>query len=306
MAMTLAIILGVLVLLYILVTLGLFLVSFLNLDKSPELPVKKPLHIRRCREGYDEFDAMEKEDVWIESFDGRRLHGYWIENEKRQKVVISFHGYNTEARKEYPLHHSYYQEGYTVLIVDQRGVGRSEGPFITMGLLERKDCLRWIDYVVQCCGGQVEILLEGLSMGASTIMMAAKDIHAPQVRGMIANCGFDSCTEQMAYTITKLMHLPRIPVLATVKLYARLFAGYDMDAVTAAESLSGSDIPLLMIHGAKDTFVPYENLGKIFPSARADHKRMVTCEHAAHGVARFEDPELFEGAIRQFLAELDF
>jgi hypothetical protein len=42
MAMTLAIILGVLVLLYILVTLGLFLVSFLNLDKSPELPVKKP------------------------------------------------------------------------------------------------------------------------------------------------------------------------------------------------------------------------------------------------------------------------
>ena len=304
--MIIAYILGAAVLLYILVTLALFLVSFLNLDKSPELPVKKPRHIRQCREGYDEFDALPKEDVWIESFDGRRLHGYFIPGAKPRKVVISFHGYNTEARKEYPLHHSYAREGYTVLIVDQRGVGRSEGPFITMGILERKDCLGWIDYVIGRCGGEVEILLEGLSMGASTIMMAAQDIRAPQVRGMIANCGFDSCTEQMAYTITKLMHLPRIPVLATVKLYARLLARYDMDAVTAAGSLAKSDIPLLMIHGVKDTFVPYENLGAIYPHARASHKRMVACEHAAHGISRFEDRALFEQEIRQFLAELDF
>ena len=304
--MIFAYILGAAVLLYILVTLALFLASFLNLDKSPELPVKKPGHIRRCREGYAEFDSLHKEDVWIESFDGRRLHGYFIPNEKQRKVVISFHGYNTEARKEYPLHHSYYQEGYTVLIVDQRGVGRSEGPFITMGLLERKDCLRWIDYVLGRYDGDVEILLEGLSMGASTIMMAAQDIHAPQVRGMIANCGFNSCTDQMAYTITRLMHLPRIPVLATVKLYARLLAKYDMDAITAAESLANSDIPLLMIHGVKDTFVPYENLALIYPHARTSHKRMVPCEHAAHGISRFEDTALFEREIRQFLSELDF
>ncbi len=299
-------ILGALLLLYVLVTLALFLMSFLNLDKSPELPVKKPLHIRRCKEGYAEFDAMEKEDVWIESFDHRRLHGYFINNEKRRKVIISFHGYNTEARKEYPLHHSYYRDGYTVLIVDQRGVGKSQGPFITMGLLERKDCLNWIDYVTERYGGDVEILLEGLSMGATTIMMAAQDIHVPQVKGMIVNCGFNSCTDQMAYTITRLMHLPRFPVLATVKLYARLLAGYDMDAITAAESLANSDIPLLMFHGVKDTFVPYENLGVIYPHARASHKKMVPCEHAAHGIARFEDPELYEQAIRQFLTELDF
>lgn len=304
--MTLAIILGALLLLYVLVTLVLFLLSFLNLDKSPELPVKKPLHVRRCREGYAEFDAMEKEDVWIESFDGRRLHGYFIQNEKARKVVISFHGYNTEARKEYPLHHSYYQDGYTVLIVDQRGVGKSQGPFITMGLLERRDCLRWIDYVVARYGGDVQILLEGLSMGATTIMMAAQDIHAPQVKGMIVNCGFNSCSDQLAYTITRLLHLPRFPMLATVKLYARLLAKYDMDAITAAESLANSDIPLLMFHGAKDTFVPYENLEEIYPHARTSHKKMVSCEHAAHGIARFEDTELYERELRQFLAELHF
>lgn len=299
-------ILGAALLLYILVTLALFLVSFLNLDKTPELPVKKPMHIQRCREGYAEFDAMDKEDVWIESFDGHKLHGYFIPNQKTQKVVISFHGYNTEARKEYPLHHSYYRDGYTVLIVDQRGVGQSRGRFITMGLLERYDCLSWIDYVLQRFGGDVEILLEGLSMGASTIMMAAQDIRAPQVRGMIANCGFNSCTDQLEYTITKLMHLPRVPVLATVKLYARVLAKYDMDAVTAAESLSRSDIPLLMIHGAKDSFVPFENLERIYPHARASHKKMVVCTHAAHGISRFEDSELHDQQIRTFLRELDF
>ncbi len=299
-------ILGALVLLYILVTLALFLASFLNLDKSPELPVKKTLHVHGCKAGYAEFDTMVKEDVWIESHDGHALHGYFIKNAKTNKVVISFHGYNTEARKEYPLHHSYYQEGYTVLIVDQRGVGQSKGRFITMGLLERFDCLRWIDYVVERYGGEVEILLEGLSMGASTIMMAAQDIRAPQVRGMIVNCGFDSCSEQLEYTVTKLMHLPAFPVMNTVKLYARLLAKYDMDAITASESLAKSDIPILMFHGAKDTFVPYFNLAKIFPHVKAAHKRMIPCEHAAHGIARFEDRELYEGEIRRFLAELGF
>lgn len=304
--MLIAKILGALLLLYILVTLALFLMSFLNLDKTPELPVKKPMHIQRCREGYQEFDSMEKEDIWIESFDGHKLHGYFIPNKKANKVVISFHGYNTEARKEYPLHHSYYQDGYTVLIVDQRGVGQSKGRFITMGLLERRDALLWIDYVVQRYGGDVEILLDGLSMGATTVMMAAQDIHAPQVKGMIVNCGFDSCSDQMEYTITKLMHLPKVPVLQTVKLYAKLLAKYDMDAITASESLAKSDIPLLMFHGAKDTFVPYENLARIYPNARASHKKQIPCEHAAHGIARFEDRELFEGEIHRFLEELNF
>jgi alpha-beta hydrolase superfamily lysophospholipase len=299
-------ILGVLVLLYFLLTLAMFMLFFTNLDKSRELPVRKPMHVERCREGYREFDAMEKENVWIESFDHHKLHGYFIKNKKEKKVVISFHGYNTEARKEYPLHHSYYSDGYTVLIVDQRGVGRSRGGFITMGLLERWDCLRWIDYVVGRYGGDVEILLDGLSMGASTIMMAAQDIRAPQVKGMIVNCGFDSCTDQLAYTITKLMHLPLVPVLPTVKLYAKLLAKYDMDAITAGASLAKSDIPLLMIHGAKDTFVPYENLAKIFAQAKAEHKKMVPCEHAAHGISRFEDRELFDREICGFLSELDF
>lgn len=299
-------ILGAAVLLYVLVTLALFLMAFTNLDKSPELPVKKPMHIAGCREGYREFDAMEKEDVYIDSFDRHRLHGYFIKNTKSRKVVISFHGYNTEARKEYPLHYSYYQDGYTVLIVDQRGVGQSKGRFITMGLLERRDCLGWIDYVIERYGGDVEILLEGLSMGATTIMMAAQDIHCPQVKGMIANCGFNSCADQVAYNITHHMRLPRVPVLQTVKLYAKLLARYDMEAVTACDSLANSDIPLLMFHGAKDTFVPYENLAKIFPCARASHKKMVPCEHAAHGIACFEDRDLYTGEIRQFLKELEF
>ena len=170
-------ILVIIIILYFLITFILFIVSFTNLDKSPDLPVKKEEHIQYCNEAYAEFDSFKKEDVYIESFDNYKLHGYFIENTKTNKVVISFHGYNTEARKEYPLHYSYYSDGYTVLMVDQRGVGQAEGKFITMGIHEHKDCLRWIDYVIERYAGDVEIVLDGLSMGATTIMMAAQDIH---------------------------------------------------------------------------------------------------------------------------------
>lgn len=300
------IIVGAIVVLYFLITLAIFVMAFTNLDKSPELPVKDPMHIARCKAGYAEFDSFEKEDVYIESFDGYKLHGYFIPNEKTNKVVISFHGYNTEARKEYPLHYSYYRDGYTVLIVDQRGVGQAEGKFITMGLLERKDCIKWIDYVVERYGGDVEILLDGLSMGATTIMMAAQDIEAPQVKGMIANCGFDSCSEQIAYNLTHHMKLPKYPFMWTVEFYAKVLAKYDMNAMTASESLAKSDIPLLMFHGTEDTFVPYANLAKIFPNAKAEDKKMVPIEGAMHGISYFVNPELMTDEIHAFLERIDF
>ncbi|MBE6884112.1 MAG: alpha/beta fold hydrolase [Ruminococcaceae bacterium] len=300
------IILGIVIFLYVGFSLTLFFLSFTNWDKSPELPVKDSYHIERCAKGYREFDSFEKEDVYIQSFDHHKLHGYFIKNEKSNKVVISFHGFNTEARKEYPLHYSYYNAGYTVLIVDQRGVGKSKGRFITMGVLERFDCLKWIDYIVARYHGEVEIVLDGLSMGASTIMMAAKDIHHTQVKGMILNSGFNSCKEELAYVITRLMKLPRQPVLWTAQFLARIFAKYDMEAITACESMAQCEIPLLMIHGEKDTFVPYENLHKIFPCAKAADKKMVSVENASHGIACFVDPERFDSEIQQYLAEIDF
>lgn len=282
------------------------MLCFTNIDKSPTLPVKNPIHISKCKEAYEEFDSLEKEDVYIESFDGYKMHGYYVENEKTNKVVISFHGYNTEARKEYPLHYSYYQDGYTVLIVDQRGVGQAEGKYITMGLHERFDCLKWIDFVVERYQGEVEILLDGLSMGATTIMMAAKDIHHGQVKGMIVNSGYDSCVDEITHVITKQMNLPKYPFLWTMKLYAKIFAKYNMDDITAKESLAQCEIPLLMIHGMKDTFVPFENLDIIYPHAKASLKKRVPIPDAPHGIACFVNEKLFKEEIQQFMTLIDF
>ncbi len=300
------IIVGIILLLYLIITLALFFLSFTNIDKSPELPVKDPYHKERCRASYQEFDSMNKEDVYLTSFDGHRLHGYFINNYKSNKVVISFHGYNTEARKEYPLHYSYYKDGYTVLIVDQRGVGQAKGRFITMGILERLDCIKWIDYVVDKYHGDVDILLDGLSMGASTIMMAAQDIHHPQVLGMVTNCGFNSCEDEIKHVITNMMKLPKQPFLRTMRLYAKVLAKHDMNAITAVESLSKSEIPILMIHGTDDTFVPYDNLSKIFPHAKAANKKMVPIENAAHGISCFVNPDLFKKEIKDFMNNIGF
>lgn len=299
-------IIGTIIFFYFFITFVLFLLSFTNIDKSSSLPVKNPTYKTYCNEAYQEFDSISKEDVYIESFDHLKLHGYFIKNKKENKVVISFHGYNTEARKEYPLHYSYYQDGYTVLIVDQRGVGHAEGKFITMGLLERYDCLKWIDYVAERYNGNVDILLDGLSMGATTIMMAAQDIHYTQVKGMILNSGYDSCKEQLVYVLNHYMKLPEFPFLRTIMFYAKIFAKYDMNAITSHESLQKCEIPLLMIHGTKDTFVPYKNLNTIFPHSISANKKMVSIENASHGIARFVNEELFNREIQSFLKNVNF
>ena len=70
---------------------------------------------------------------------------------------------------------------------DARAHGESEGKYIGFGCLDRKDALKWIDWVIEHCGADVEILLHGISMGGATVLMASGMELSPQVKGIITD-----------------------------------------------------------------------------------------------------------------------
>ena len=112
------------------------------------------------------------EEIYVESFDGLKLHGTWFpakEGEKEiTKAVICFHGYSSCGMNDYVGLSDYYlRNGYSMLIVDERAHGKSQGEYVGFGCLDRKDALKWIDWVCARCGGQVQIVLHGISMGAA-------------------------------------------------------------------------------------------------------------------------------------------
>lgn len=252
------------------------------------------------------FENAVEEEVCIQSFDNIKLKGHLFECPKSKKVLIFFHGFKSSYKTDLTNAKQYIDRGYSVLAVEQRGHGGSEGKFITFGVLERYDCKSWSQYVVGRFGEDVEILLVGVSMGASTIMMAA-DLNLPvQVKGMIADCGFINPKQEISYCIKHYYHLPVFPFVNILDLYCRIFAKFSLSEASCDKALSASNIPILMVHGDKDDFVPYSCSVVNYAACFMEKKDFLTVKCDIHAASYLENTELYLESVNNFLNSINF
>ncbi|MGN0382364.1 MAG: alpha/beta hydrolase [Suilimivivens sp.] len=248
------------------------------------------------------------EDVYQLSFDNLKLHGVFFppiqENRNRKRVVICFHGYTSKSLADFTgLTDYYFRRGYAMLHPDARAHGESEGEYIGFGCLDRKDALKWINWVIQKCGEDVEILLHGISMGGATVLMASGLELPPQVKGIVSDCGFTSPKEVFTHVLHAMYHLPAFPVMQGAEIVNRRLAGYGMDECNAKREVAKAKIPILFIHGSKDTFVPPEMCRELYECC-ASPKRILIVEGAAHGESYFKEMKAYEKALDEFTGAL--
>ena len=244
------------------------------------------------------------QDVWINSNDDLKLHGTWFPKGDCKKVVICFHGYTSEGMKDYIGLSGYYLEnGYSMLLVDERAHGASEGKYIGFGCLDRLDALKWIEWSIQTCGKDVEILLHGTSMGAATVLMASGMELPFQVKGIISDCAFTSPKEVFTHVLKSMYHMPAFPTMQIANYMNRKLAGYGLDECNAAREVRNAKVPILLIHGTADTFVPGSMCETIYENI-ASEKKMVLIEGAAHAECYYKDTALYENALTEFIGGL--
>ena len=128
--------------------------------------------------------ARPHEKFEITSFDGLKLCAKYYECNKDGIVEILFHGYKGNAERDMSgAVERCFELGRNALIVDQRACGDSDGRVVTFGIKEYKDCLSWIDFAIAKFGADVRLIISGVSMGASTVVLARlqiADIQAPK------------------------------------------------------------------------------------------------------------------------------
>jgi len=242
------------------------------------------------------------EDVFITSFDGLRLHAkFYAASERKAPVQIMFHGYKSSAERDFcgGLREGI-DGGFNVLLVDQRAHGESEGKYLTFGVNERFDCLSWASYAAERFGNDVKIYLYGISMGASTVLMASALPLPKSVSGIVADCGYTS-PKAIICSVLRDHHVPAAPVYAVAKLGARLFCGFDLDSASAPDALSRSHIPVLFIHGDDDRFVPCRMSRENFEASAAEHKKLLIVHNAGHGLSYMLDRPAYLSALHSFL-----
>ena len=243
------------------------------------------------------------EPVTVTSFDGLTLFGRYYHQKDGAPVKILFHGYRSTAVRDGAGGFELARKlGLNVLAVDQRAHGRSQGHVISFGINERRDFLSWIEYINNRFGTETPVILSGISMGAATVLMAASLPLPKNVTSILADCPYSS-PAKIIRKVSRDVHIPDKIVYPFISLSARVFGGFKLEETGAGDAVKESPVPILLIHGEDDRFVPCEMSRQIHTSSHG-RTRLETFPGAGHGLSYMVDPKRYESVVYDFLLNI--
>lgn len=196
-----------------------------------------------------------EEEVWIPvGNDGERLNGWWLESEGARYTLVYFHGARVNLTGSVYRLRGFRSAGFNVLAVDYRGYGRS-APRLPSEESVYEDALaawQWLDARVPERGRRI---LYGHSLGAPVAAEVA--LRSPGAAALVIESGFTSLPEMTA------------------------LGGLLRQRMDLLAKLRRLDLPVLVVHGAKDSIVPPAMAQRLYDAASGP-KRLVIVEDAAH------------------------
>lgn len=246
------------------------------------------------------------QDCYIRSMDGLMLHAYYLPAENAERFVLLSHGYKGSGFGDFANTAGFLHENQcNLLFIDQRCCGVSEGEFITFGAKEQYDVQSWTCYLAEKNKEKLPIYLYGESMGAAAVLMASGHKLPQEVKGLIADCGFQSMKGQLRDIAANWFHLRWVELLLLrVDLFCRFPAGFCMKEADTTNAMKKNKIPVLFFHGLEDTYVLPENTVYNYSVCRAP-KELVLIPGARHLCSAYEAPELYRNKLLDFFAKYD-
>ncbi|MFI3205873.1 MAG: alpha/beta hydrolase [Clostridia bacterium] len=238
---------------------------------------------------------------YINSFDELKLCTQILEQEKSKKTVIMMHGFRAQDHDDFcGSIKFFYDDGFNIILPQQRGHEKSEGKFLTYGYKESFDCKKWVEFAIKRYGADSEIVLYGVSMGCATVLLTLTKNLPSNVKCCIADCGYTCVTDIFSHVLGSKYHLPVFPILNLTKKIARYFADFDWAEASPLEAVKENKIPVLFIHGDKDKFVPCEMTQRNFDACTSE-KELLIIEGATHAMSFLVAPEKCWNTAQNFV-----
>ncbi len=251
----------------------------------------------------DKIVAKEYEDVYVTSFDGLRLYGRYYHVKDGAPLDIGFHGYRATALRDFCVGgNASFERGHNLLLIDERGQGKSQGKTITMGVKERIDVKTWVDFAVRRFGDDIKIVLYGISMGAASVVMATSLDLQKNVKGVIADCPYSSPVDIILYVAKNSMKVPKAVALPLAYIAARVFGGFNLLEITCKDAVKKSQVPVLLIHGEDDRYVPCY-MSEEIKEANSEKVSRHTFKNAGHGISYFADKRRYCELTEEFFTK---
>ena len=247
----------------------------------------------------DDLLRVPYEPVYIESYDGNRLRGRLYDAPEGAPIAICVHGWRGTPMRDFSGGAKMLLDaGFRVLLIEQRSQGWSEGHCITFGAKERLDVQRWAQWAARKFGPESRIMLFGISMGAASVLLASALELPEQVRGIVADCPFSNGRDILIRTATQ-AGVPKLLAGRLADLSFRLWGWFDLKQTDVREAVKHTQVPVLLIHGEDDDFVPPEMSAEIL-SYNAVRMERHTFPGASHGISFVIDPERYKKLVMDF------
>ncbi|USS88047.1 alpha/beta hydrolase [Fructilactobacillus hinvesii] len=247
-----------------------------------------------------EFYDQTPSQTWTQKTkDGLTLKAhYFAAQQPTNKTVVVVHGYGSSARKMSSYIKMFHNDGYNVLAPDNRSFGDSQGRYVGYGWLDRTDLANWMKQINEY-NPRAEIGMFGVSMGASAVMYTLP-LAPKNVKFAIADCGYSSIDAELAYELKTMFKMPSFPILPLASIYSKVLAKYDFQKANTKQTLKNNQIPLFIIHGDEDQFVPTRFAYQNYRNDKGEHKEIWIVKGAGHAQARSVNPDEYQQRTQEF------
>ena len=213
--------------------------------------------------------------------------------ELREGVIGGDRGFLETA---YPVENFFVRERLFVLERD------AEGRAIRMGWLDRLDVLRWMEVADTLFGGNTQMVVHGISMGAATTMMVAGESQRPYVKCFVEDCGYTSVWDEFSNELKTSFGLPAFPLMHTASWLCDLKYGWNFREASALAQVAKCELPMLFIHGDADDYVPTWMVYPLY-EAKPGEKELWLVPGAGHAYSYRDNREEYTAVVREFVGK---
>lgn len=258
-----------------------------------------------AKEGQEWLHEHDTDVRYMVNSEGLKLKAHYFPAANAERTVIEFHGWHSAWDIDFSASAPYMHErGCNLLLVEERGQGGSEGKEMTFGVKESKDVMEWIDWYQKEIDDRIPVYLAGVSMGASAVLLTAANEFPPQVKGILADCGFSSAYQIMRIVGHKSFHTPEHPFMDTFSMFCKLRHGFDLRDGDVTYAMEHAKLPILFIHGKSDHFVPCWMTAESYEKCNGE-KDILLVEGAGHGKSFLVDTKAYLDKVDHFFARYD-
>ncbi len=228
---------------------------------------------------WDLQQALGAHDVWLRAADGVRIHGWWIPSPGARLATLFLHGNGGNLTHRAGHMREITAAGSSILILDYRGYGRSEGRPSERGLYA--DAEAAYHYLLEVGHGPANIVVHGESLGTAVAVDLAS---RRECGGVILEAPFTSAREVGSRVL---------PLIGSFIIW-----GFD-----SRSKIPGVGAPLLVLHGSADEIIPFD-MGQALYSAAREPKSFWAVEGSGHNDLLYVAGAAYRQRLSAFYASL--